>query len=287
MRRTGTPKIRMPTRNLKLTVAYDGTEFLGWQVQAEGRTVQGVIQAALERMHHEPVTLYAAGRTDSGVHADGQVINFRTSIDSIESDRFHIALNSYLPKDVQAVSSALVPDGFHARYSARQRVYRYYYTSSDVLHPRQRSFAIRLRHHPSPAALNRLCAPLVGSHDFSTFTLPRETSRSRIRYVRSASFFPLNGQLVFEISANGFLWRMVRSIVGTVVDLEKKGYGPDEVRRRLEACDHAAAGPSAPSAGLVLHYVDYPDEELNGTSDRQTLANTEPAGRSHSNRRES
>ncbi|MBU8913521.1 MAG: tRNA pseudouridine(38-40) synthase TruA, partial [Spirochaetales bacterium] len=95
----------MPSRNLKLTIAYDGTDFVGWQVQRTGRTVQGVIQDALERMHGFPVTVYAAGRTDSGVHADGQVINFRTTIDSIPSAQYHIALNASLPPDVRVVMS--------------------------------------------------------------------------------------------------------------------------------------------------------------------------------------
>ena len=250
----------MSRRNLKLTVAYDGCNFVGWQVQRSGRTVQGVILEALERMHGERVVVHAAGRTDSGVHADGQVINFITTIDSIDSNAFHIALNSYLPPDVKALDSREVSESFHARYSAVRRVYRYYYATSTVLHPRQRAFAVRLRHRPSTERLNRLAAPLIGSHDFSTFTIPRESSRTRVREVMSAGFFPLHGQLVFEISANGFLWRMVRSITGTLIALEKEGAGPNEIRSRLAACDRKEAGPSAPPGGLVLHCVEYPDE---------------------------
>jgi tRNA pseudouridine38-40 synthase len=261
----------MSTRNLKLTVAYDGTDFVGWQVQAKGRTVQGVIQDALERMHESPITVYAAGRTDSGVHADGQVINFRTTIDSIPSDRFYVPLNSYLPRDVQALTSQEVTDSFHARYSATKRVYRYYFRTSDVLHPRARSFAIRLRRYPDVSRLNRLCAPLLGSHDFTTFTLPRETSRSRIRHLHSAAFFPLDGQVVFQISANGFLWRMVRSIVGTLLELDRMGADPTEVARRLAARNHGEAGPSAPAAGLVLHCVEYPEEPLHERSDPEAV----------------
>lgn len=247
----------MPRRNLKLTVAYDGTDFVGWQVQAQGRTVQGVIEAALERMHKEPVRVAAAGRTDSGVHADGQVISFRTSLDSIPAETFHIALNSFLPGDVQALHGEEVDDSFHARFSATARSYRYYYSLSDVQNPRGRSFAVRLRYVPSVARLNRLVSPLIGSHDFTTFTLPRDSSSTKIRNVMSVSFYPSCGQLVFAIRANAYLWRMVRSIVGTAVDLEKKGARPDEMARRLELCDREAAGPTAPSAGLVLHCVEY------------------------------
>jgi tRNA pseudouridine38-40 synthase len=249
----------MSKRNLKLTLAYDGTDFVGWQVQRSGRTVQGVILEALERMHGERVVVHAAGRTDSGVHADGQVISFETTIDSIPANAFHVALNSYLPPDVKALDSREVPADFHARYSAVRRTYRYFYAYGDVIHPRGRSYAVKLRHRPSVRQLNRLCGPLVGSHDFTTFTLPRETSRTKVRNVISAGFFPLHGQLVFEISANGFLWRMVRSVTGTLIQLEKEGAGADELRRRLLAADRAEAGPSAPAAGLVLHSVEYPD----------------------------
>jgi len=250
----------MPSRNLKVTIAYDGTDFVGWQIQASGRTVQGVVEEALARMHDEPVRVAAAGRTDSGVHADGQVISFRSSIESIQPDRFHVALNSYLPRDVQALSSEEAEEDFHARFSARSRVYRYYYSLSDVLHPRGRSFAVRLRHPPSVLRLNRLCTPLLGSHDFSTFTVPRDTSSSRIRHVMSAGFFPLHGQLVFEIRANAYLWRMVRSIVGTIIDFEHDGAEPAEIAEALRREDHDAAGPTAPASGLVLHYVDYSDD---------------------------
>lgn len=249
----------MPKRNLRLTIAYDGTDFHGWQIQAAGRTVQGVMESALERMHKEPVRVAAAGRTDSGVHADGQVVTFQTGLDSIPSDRFHIALNSWLPHDVQALDSCEVGDRFHARFSAASRTYRYYYSLSEVAHPRGRAFAVRLRHRPSIATLNRMCAPLIGSHDFTTFTLPREPSESKVRNVLSAAFFPLHGQLVFEIRANAFLWRMVRSIVGTIIELEKNGGDPARIEAALEARSRASAGPTAPSSGLVLHYVEYSD----------------------------
>lgn len=264
----------MPSRNLKLIIAYDGTDFYGWQVQRTRRTVQGVIQDALSRMHGAPVTVYAAGRTDSGVHADGQVINFRTTIDSIPAGEYHIALNANLPRDVRAVSSMEVPESFHARYSATCRVYRYFHALGDVLHPHQRSFAVRLRRYPSVQRLNRLCAPLVGSHDFTTFTLPRDTSRSKVREVFSAAFYPHGGQLVFEIAANGFLWRMVRSIVGTLLELDRKEAEPSEMVRRLAACNQAEAGPCAPSEGLVLHCVHYPDEQLHERSNPEDMASS-------------
>jgi tRNA pseudouridine38-40 synthase len=246
-------------RNIRVTLAYDGTDYYGWQVQASGRTVQGVVMGALERMHRREVRVLAAGRTDSGVHADGQVINFQTDIDSIPDRSYFVALNSYLPRDVQALESALVPSDFHARYSAVRRCYRFYWTSAATVPPALRHRVVRLKHRPSVRRLNELARPLLGAHDFSTFTLPTEPSEHRVRRVESATFFPQGELVVLQIVANAFLWRMVRSIAGTLIELDKLGAEPVEVESRLAACDHAAAGPSAPAQGLVLHRVDYPD----------------------------
>ncbi|MFW5689827.1 MAG: tRNA pseudouridine(38-40) synthase TruA [Spirochaetota bacterium] len=244
-------------RNIRVTLAYDGTDFYGWQIQPEGRTVQGEVMRALERMHRHEVRVLAAGRTDSGVHADGQVINFETTIDSIPDRDYHVALNSYLPRDVQGLESREVAPEFHARYSALRRCYRFYWSSSRAVHPALRNRAVRLKHRPNIRRLNELARPLLGSHDFSTFTLPTEPSENRVRSVHSAAFFPQGELFVFEITANAFLWRMVRSIAGTLIELDKLAAEPVEVEARLAARDHAAAGPSAPAHGLVLHRVDY------------------------------
>lgn len=251
----------MPTRNIKATVAYDGTDFVGWQVQAEGRTVQGVVLAALERMHGHPVRVVAAGRTDTGVHAAGQVISFLTDIDSLPSARFFIALNSYLPRDVKVVATQEMPPAFHARYWARERVYRYFLDTTEIDHPFHSRYSVRLRHRPNVDRLNRMAQHLLGTHDFTTFTLPRGDRENRVRTVHTAVFRPQGRFLVFQIAANAFLWRMVRSVVGTLVDLDKKGVDPVDVKQRLEACDHAAAGPSAQARGLTLHHVAYYDAD--------------------------
>ena len=247
-----------------MSVAYDGSDFLGWQVQAAGRTVQGEMMEALRRMHDREVKVYAAGRTDTGVHADGQVINFRTDIDSIPAKRFHVALNSYLPRDVQALCSTEVDDEFHARYTAVRRVYRYVWSYSGSVHPFIRRRVTRLKHRPGIARLNELARPLVGEHDFSTFTPPSEPSASRVRVVEQISFFPAGELVVMQIAANAFLWRMVRSIAGTLIELDKLTCEPVEVEERLGARNHAAAGPSSPAAGLVLHRVDYPGDPYGG-----------------------
>lgn len=248
-------------RTIKATLAYDGTDFLGWQIQAEGRTVQGEVMAALERMHRHEVRVLAAGRTDAGVHADGQVISFRTELDSITSDRYFVALNSYLPRDVKAVRSEEVGEEFHARYDARRRVYRYTLDCGEIDHPRTRRYALRLRHAPNVSRLNAMARQVVGTHDFTTFSLPKSDRTNRRRTVYAAGFYPAGRFLVFQIEANAYLWRMVRSLVGTMLDLDKQGAEPVEVIDRLEAHDHARAGPSAPACGLSLYRVDYDDEQ--------------------------
>ena len=248
--------------NCKVVLSYDGTNFVGWQIQKEGRTVQGEVQRSLEIMHKHPVSVTAAGRTDSGVHAAGQVINFRTDIDTIPWERFCVALSSFLPRDIHPLHSMSVDDRFHARFSAQLRIYRYVWFMGPTLPADLRFTVGHLRHRPSVARLNALCRPLLGLHDFSTFTPPTEPSENRMREIQRAVFYPLRGLLVFEIAANAFLWRMVRSIAGTLIELDKLDAKPIEVEQRLSARDHSSAGPSAPAVGLSLHHVEYPAEYM-------------------------
>jgi len=246
--------------NIRVTLAYDGTGFAGWQIQKDKRTVQGEVETALEKMHRRRVKIYAAGRTDSGVHARGQVINFRSDISSLSPDRFFVALNSYLPPDVQAINSTEVPPDFHSRYSARLRTYRYYLLPAEAMPPEHRLYCLRIRYNPDIAALNRLCVPLLGVHDFTSFALPRDVSTSKKRRIQKAVFFMDGPFLVFEISANAFLWRMVRSILGTLLNFEREGKGPEALEKVIHAQSWDASGESVPSAGLFLHSVRYEGE---------------------------
>jgi tRNA pseudouridine38-40 synthase len=176
-------------RNIRLTLAYDGTEFSGWQVQKNARTVQGAIEGALERMHGHPVRIQGAGRTDSGVHASGQVGNFFSDLDSIDPPRWHIALNSYLPPDVRALASREAPETFNAKNSARQRVYRYYLYTGIVGPPHLRLYCWKIRQRPDLQTLNDLAAVFLGEHDFTTFAAAGDVSRSKVRRVDTACFF--------------------------------------------------------------------------------------------------
>jgi tRNA pseudouridine38-40 synthase len=247
----------MAERNIRLTVAYDGTDFLGWQLQKQGRTVQGVMQEGLSRMHAHPVHLLAAGRTDSGVHATGQVANFRTDIDSIPGSRFRDAVNAYLPRDVRVLASEEAEPGFHARKSARLRVYRYYTVCGPVVLPHLRCFRHWIRRSPNIVRLNEMAAVLTGEHDFTCFSAEGDANFSKVRRVDVSAFHAEGDTLVYTIAASSFLWKMVRTIIGTLLLLEEQGLGAPEMRLIMSSGARSNAGGTAPARGLFLERVVY------------------------------
>ena len=244
-------------RNIRLLVAYDGTDFSGWQKQARNRTVQGVIENALEKLHKGPVTLTGSGRTDTGVHASGQVANFYTSIQNMEAERFVPALNSLLPRDARILEARETRGDFHARFDARLRIYRYHFITRRQASPWEARYAWHLGRQPEIQRLNEYARLFRGEMDCSSFAVPSDKSKSRSRYISAASFFVEGDRLIFEISANAFLWRMVRSIAGTLIRCEEKGLHTGAVREIIERRDYALAGPTAPPQGLFLWRIDY------------------------------
>lgn len=254
----------MAERTIRLALAYDGTEFYGWQVQQTGRTVQGVLQASLERMHGHPVRVIGAGRTDSGVHATGQVASFISDLDSVPSHRFREAVNSFLPRDVRILESREAPARFHARRSARQRLYRYYISLAPVLLPHLRNYCYWMRRKPNLRVLNEMASRVVGEHDFSAFSADGDANESRVRVVSVSSFHVESGMLVYTIAANSFLWKMVRTIVGTFLELEEQGAGAAEFADVLQSRDHGRAGGTAPARGLFLERVVYDEQTQEG-----------------------
>jgi tRNA pseudouridine38-40 synthase len=247
-------------RNLKVTIGYDGTNFQGWQEQKTGRTVEGEIRKALYFMHKHPMDINAAGRTDSGVHATGQVINYHSDLDSIPIERYCRALNSFLPLDVRARQVELAADDFHARHDARERSYKYYLYPSDVPEAHYRLYSDRIVRHPNVNLLNDMAATLIGTHDFTSFSALSEDTPNRVRTIHAACFHMEGPFLVFYIAGNGFLWRMVRSIVGSLLMYEAEGLAARDVQERLEAKNRKLAGPTAPAWGLFLHRVRYENE---------------------------
>ena len=249
-------------RNIVLRLSYDGTGFSGWQRQngansGKYRTVQEEIEKALEKMHGHPVSLTGSGRTDSGVHAAGQVANFFTDIASIPEERFIPALNSMLPHDVRIHDAKSAPAEFHARFSARSRTYRYFIHCGASPLAHEMPYVWHLGRWPDLYRLSRMCTFLYGETDCTTFAASGDLSHSKSRYLYGAHFFPQGDRLVFEITANAFLWKMVRSITGTLIDLEKRGADPDEFADILASRDRSRAGQTAPGTGLFLWNVRY------------------------------
>ena len=253
-------------RNVRLTLAYDGTDFCGWQRQKTERTVQQVVEEALERMLGESIRVNAAGRTDSGVHAVGQVVNFRTRVASIPEDRWPVALNGYLPSDVQVLRGGVAPVSFDSRRSASARSYRYQILDSGARLPHLRRYSYAVRSALDVGYLNRAAAHLVGEQDFAAFAAAGDSSASTVRRVLSASFFPSAPYLIFSIAATSFLWRMVRSIVGTLVELCEQRAPASDLAALIARRNRGLVGQTAPARGLFLERVWYPPDGWEGHS---------------------
>jgi tRNA pseudouridine38-40 synthase len=212
-------------------------------------------------MHDHPVRIQGAGRTDSGVHATGQVGNFFSDLTSIEPARWHVALNSYLPQDVRALDSGEASERFNAKSSARQRVYRYFLYTGTVGLPHLRRYCWKIRRRPQLQRLNALASVILGEHDFTTFAAAGDASRSKVRRVDTASFFPEGPFLCFKVAASSFVWKMVRSVLGTILEYEKQDLEPQALSEALQARDRSRAGMSAPARGLFLERVNYDGDE--------------------------
>ena len=245
-------------RNIRLILVYDGTDFLGWQRQEEGRrTVQGVLEDALEKIHKEPVKLTGCGRTDTGVHAKAQVANFYTGIHNMEAGRFVPALNSLLPRDLRVLEASEAPDDFHSRFDAKLRTYRYFFIMDKTALPWELRYAWHIRRQVDLEKLNAYSSLFRGEMDCTAFAVPGDKSKSRFRNIKDVCFFFDDSKLVFEISANAFLWKMVRSIAGTLIHFEEKGHSPDYLQEVILSKNRSLTGPTAPPQGLFLWKIDF------------------------------
>jgi tRNA pseudouridine38-40 synthase len=251
-----------PMRNIRLTLAYDGTDFHGWQRQPAAPTVQGCLEDAIQKLTGTPAPVCGSGRTDAGVHALHQVANFHTA-SSIPCPNLVSALNDLLPPSVRVKAAEEAESTFHARYAARSKTYRYRILQTPVGSPFLGRFAY---YHPYPLDRERMAQAarlLEGEHDFTSFTARDgqndEDTKSMVRVIfRSRLLWrPRTHLLVYQVTANGFLHHMVRNIVGTLLEVGKGKLAPPDVLRILAARDRTQAGPTAPAQGLCLMQVDY------------------------------
>jgi len=264
-------------RTLKLTISYDGTRLVGWQRQAEGESVQELLESAMARLEGAPVTVHGAGRTDAGVHAIGQVASVVVTCGH-PLDVIMRALNASLPQDVRVVDAREVGPEFHARFSARAKTYRYLLRNGSTVSPFERMY---VWHVPEPldlGAMRQAARSLVGTHDFQAFrsagstaaTTVRTITRSEVTDPPGSSLLVPPGEpqgirtslgdprlLVYEVSGDGFLRHMVRAIVGTLVEIGRGRRPASSMATLIESGSRSDAGPTAPPQGLFLVRVDY------------------------------
>lgn len=246
-------------RRLRFQVAYDGTEFNGWQVQPGLPTIQGVLEEVISGIEGSHVDVAGSGRTDAGVHALGQVAAVSLA-NPIPADNFRRAVNRLLPKSIRIDCVSETALNFHPRFDAKRKLYRYRLFRDEVCPPFERHF---VTHHPYP--LNEVAmvdaAPLLeGEHDFTAFaaTDPSDSpERSRVRQIFRSSLYREGAILVYEVSGSGFLKHMVRNIVGVLLEVGKGNLGQTDVLARLQLPGNFRPGPSAPPSGLFLVSVHY------------------------------
>ena len=244
-------------RYFRATVEYDGTDFYGFQVQPQHPTVQGVLEAALAQLTGTRVRVLAAGRTDTGVHARGQVIAFRCPWRHSEAD-LQRALNAVLPETVAVLDLAEAPEDFHPRYSARSREYRYFVYNRAVRSPLRHRYTWHVPERVDVDAMNAAAALILGVHDFATFGDPTSGDVT-VREVYRSEWQQNGEELVYIVEANGFLRRMVRTLVTACVWVGQGRWSLDDFREALAARDRDKCPPPAPPQGLFLWAVRYPE----------------------------
>lgn len=245
----------------KLVLEYDGTQYAGWQRQLNAPTIQAAVEDALAAIAQTRLTLIGAGRTDAGVHALGQVASFKTDR-GLSQREWLRALNAHLPADISALSVEAVPDHFHARYSAKGKLYEYHLMNRPERAPLLRERAWMLYKPLDFTAMTEAAACLTGSHDFSSFeTAPTDNENPHCR-LEQADLRRQGDLITLSFYADRFLKQMVRSMVGTLVEVGQGKRAASDMRTVLAARARAAAGRTAPAHGLYLVRVDYPDASI-------------------------
>jgi tRNA pseudouridine38-40 synthase len=242
--------------NIKVVLEYDGSGFAGWQQQAHGRTVEAELKRALKAVTGQDLKVYAAGRTDAGAHAEGQVVSFNTD-GRISPHRLVAALNARLPADVAVLSGEEAPDEFHARYSAKWRRYRYRYLDRPSRPALERGRCWHVRGALDVDAMSAAAKALIGKHDWTSYCSASEPPGARVREMRSARVVRRGDVVELELVAEGFLRGLARSIAGALAEVGRGRRPPEWVGEVLEARDRRQAAKTAPAGGLTLMEVIY------------------------------
>jgi tRNA pseudouridine38-40 synthase len=243
-------------KRIKLTIAYDGTNYCGWQVQPNGITIEEVLNKALRKMTGEDITVIGASRTDSGVHAMGNVAVFDTE-STIPPDRFAVSLNQHLPEDIVIVKSEEVASDFHPRYCDCSKTYEYHIINTRIPNPTKRLTNYFVSYNLNIDHMREAASYLVGEHDFVSFCNVRTDVENTVRTIYALDILTNGNEITIRITGNGFLYNMVRIIVGTLIRVGRGLYTPTKVKEILEAKDRKAAGVTAPPHGLMLMEIHY------------------------------
>ena len=246
-------------RNIRLTIEYDGTRFSGWQTQRSRkrfRTVQEEIEKAAKKLFGKNIALIGAGRTDTRVHAEAQAANFK--IDSaLPLRNIKRGLNSYLPKDIAILSADDARSSFHARFDAKQKLYRYTIINRKTRSPLLRRYAALISYDMDIGAMKKAAKYFVGKKDFKSFQASDKNSKDSVRNIKRLDIVSKPPMIEIYVQANGFLYNMVRNIAGTLIDVGRGRIRPDDVKAILSRRHRPAAGQTAPAKGLCLVKVIY------------------------------
>lgn len=245
----------------KLIIAYDGTHYSGWQVQTLGKSIQQTLQDGIGILLRKPVVLIGSGRTDAGVHAHGQVAHFKHD-SQIDLYRFQNSLNGIIPYDIRVRSIEPVGLAFHAQHSAIGKVYHYHLYLNQVMNPFRRLHCWHLYQPINKELLHQAASLFIGTHDFTSFANEAHrgsASKDPIRTIKRLDVIEEEGGLRFEFEADGFLYKMVRNIVGTLVDVATGKRSVDDISKIFAARDRRLASMAAPAQALFLMEVEYPD----------------------------
>jgi tRNA pseudouridine38-40 synthase len=243
-------------RNLKLTIAYDGTDFHGWQIQPNLRTVQGELQGAFHKLFNHDVNIFGSGRTDAGVHAHRQIANVQT-IRTMDCGAVLWGANALLPREIRILSVEEVNPQFHARLSARSKTYEYHIWRGAVVSPFRCRYVYAFRHSLQADEMDRGSGEFVGTHDFTSFCATATEIEEKTRTIYEAAWSRSEDEWIFRIRGNGFLQYMVRTIVGTLLQIGRGRLQVERLPEIFAAKDRRLAGPSLPAHGLHLVEVEY------------------------------
>lgn len=241
-------------RNIKLTIEYDGTDFCGWQIQPNGITVQQCVSDAIFAIDGKKCTLNGAGRTDAGVHARGQVANFFTE-SSIPAQKYAVALNTNLPNSIRILDSREVPNDFNARFSAKKKTYKYYIRNSPIPSALNCRYEYNVQAMLDTEKMVKACNMIIGTHDFNAFMAAGSAVQDTVRTIYDAKIDCELPIIVFTVTGNGFLYKMVRLITGTLVEIGKGKYDVDYMDSLLNSDKKALF--AAPAKGLFMHKIEY------------------------------